>query len=347
MLAAAELILSPAADADGRFAESDYPMMRSALLAWYGAHRRDLPWRATRDPYRIWVSEIMLQQTRVAAVLEHYRRFLEAFPTVQALAAATEPEVLALWSGLGYYRRARMLHRAAKVVVQESAGAMPRTAEGMRALPGVGAYTSAAVASIAFGEPVAVVDGNVERVLARMAGWSADDEGFAARVRIQADALVDPEHSGDFNQAVMELGATVCLPRAPLCLGCPWQPWCRTRGPHAMPARPRQQRQHSARVVWLRGTGAKQKVRLVQRAGDASLMAGMWELPMYESDPGEAPEFTVQHAITVTNHVVDVYVRRAGAPQGAGSFFVPVSELPQRALTGLTRKILRRIGLLS
>ena len=192
-----------------------------------------------------------------------------------------------------------------------------------------------------------MVDGNVERVLARLAGWSAEDDGFAAHVRTLADALVDRERPGDFNQGMMELGATVCLPRAPLCLGCPWQPWCRTRGPHAMPARPRQQRQHSARVVWLRGTGAEQQVRLVQRATDASLMAGMWELPTYEPDAGEAPEFTVRHSITVTNHVVDVYVRRTGAPRQAGSCWVPTSELPQRALTGLTRKILRRIGLLT
>lgn len=342
-------VIKPAAspvNASGEFSESDFPAMRAALLEWYGTHRRDLPWRATRDPYRIWVSEIMLQQTRVAAVLEHYRRFLAAFPTVQALAGASEADVLALWSGLGYYRRARMLHRAAKVVTQESAGAMPRTAEGLRTLPGVGAYTSAAVASIAFGEPVAVVDGNVERVLARIAGWSADESGFAVRVRELAGALVDPERPGDFNQGVMELGATVCLPRAPLCLGCPWQPWCRTRGPHAMPARARQQRQHSARAVWLRGAGEKQKVRLEQRAADASLMAGMWELPMYQPAPEESPEFTVRHAITVTNHVVDVYVRRAGAPRHAADIWVPTGELPQRALTGLTRKILRRIGLL-
>jgi A/G-specific adenine glycosylase len=346
MLAAVKPAASPA-NASGEFSESDVSAMRAALLAWYGAHRRELPWRATRDPYRIWVSEIMLQQTRVAAVLEHYRRFLTAFPTVQALARASEPEVLALWSGLGYYRRARMLHRAAKLVVQESAGAMPRTAEGLRTLPGVGAYTSAAVASIAFNEPVAVVDGNVERVLARVAGCSVAEDGFAIRIRALADALLEPERPGDFNQGMMELGATVCLPRAPLCLGCPWQPWCRTRGPHAMPARPRQQRQHSARVVWLRGAGEKQKVRLVQRAADASLMAGMWELPMYEPAPEETPEFTVRHAITVTNHVVDVYARRAGAPRHAGGIWVSMGELPQRALTGLTRKILRRTGVLS
>jgi A/G-specific adenine glycosylase len=321
----------------------DVQEMRAVLLTWYAAHKRDLPWRATRDPYRIWVSEIMLQQTRVAAVLEHYRLFLAAFPTVKALAAASEAEVLALWSGLGYYRRARMLHRAAQVVVKESAGAMPRTAESLLALPGVGSYTAAAVASIAFGEAVAVVDGNVERVLARVAGWSAAEPGFATRVGTFAGTLVDPKRPGDFNQAMMELGATVCLPRAPLCLGCPWQPWCRTRGEHPVPVRRAQQRKHSARVVWLRGTGARQQVRLVQRAADASLMAGMWELPEYEPQENESPEFTVRHAITVTNHVVDVYVR-SGAVRGIRCEWVPASELPQRALTGLTRKVLRRIG---
>jgi A/G-specific adenine glycosylase len=321
--------------------------MREALLAWYGAHKRDLPWRTTRDPYRIWVSEIMLQQTRVAAVLEHYRRFLEAFPNVHTLAGAREPEVLALWSGLGYYRRARMLHRAAKVVADELAGAMPRTAAGLLALPGVGAYTSAAVASIAFHEPVAVVDGNVERVLARVAGWSAAETGFATRVRTFANALVDERRPGDFNQGMMELGATVCLPRAPLCLGCPWQPWCRTRGEHPTPARRAQQRQHSARLVWLRGTGERQELRLVQRAADASLMASMWELPVYEPQPGESPEFTVRHAITVTNHVVDVHLVRGGRLRGLEGEWVPVGELTQRALTGLTRKVLRRAGCMS
>ncbi len=334
---AADSVLQPAAD--------EVREMRAALLTWYRAHKRDLPWRTTRDPYRIWVSEIMLQQTRVAAVLEHYRLFLAAFPTVQALAAASEAEVLALWSGLGYYRRARMLHRAAKIVVEEFAGAIPCTAEGLRALPGVGAYTAAAVASIAFGEPVAVVDGNVERVLARVAGWSAAEAGFATRVGTFAQTLVDPEQPGDFNQGMMELGATVCLPRGPLCLGCPWQPWCRTRGEHPVPARRAQQRQHGARVVWLRGAGSKGQVRLVQRAADSSLMAGMWELPAYEATAADSPEFTVRHAITVTNHVVDVYVR-SGTARGLEGEWVPVPDLSGRPLTGLTRKVLRRLGCL-
>src|SRR5947209_10980711 len=145
-------------------------LFRRRLLGWYDGNKRDLPWREDRDPYRVWVSEIMLQQTRVAAVLEHYRRFLNKFPTVSKLAAARESSVLAAWSGLGYYRRARMLHAAAKLVVKEYQGKFPRDSEGLRHLPGIGRYTAAAIASIAYDEPVAVVDGNVERVLERMSG---------------------------------------------------------------------------------------------------------------------------------------------------------------------------------
>ena len=342
MAAAAKSV--PGRPAEEACTASDVQEMRATLLAWYAAHKRDLPWRATRDPYRIWVSEIMLQQTRVAAVLEHYRLFLAAFPTVEALAAANESEILALWSGLGYYRRARMLHRAARLVVSELAGVMPRTAEALLALPGVGAYTAAAVASIAFGEPVAVVDGNVERVLARVAGWSAAETGCVTKVRTFADMLVDPARPGDFNQGMMELGATVCLPRAPLCLGCPWQQWCRTRGEHPVAVRRPQQRQHSLRAVWLRGSGAKQQIRLMQRAADASLMAGMWELPGHDPKPDESPEFTVRHAITVTNHVVDVYVMRSKGALSVAGEWIPVNELSRHALTGLTRKVLRRLG---
>ena len=317
--------------------------MRAALLAWYAAHRRELPWRATRDPYRIWVSEVMLQQTRVAAVLDHYRLFLQAFPTVEALAAATEAEVLARWSGLGYYRRARMLHRAAQTIVQQHGGRMPRTAEGLRSLPGFGAYTAAAVASIAFGQPVAAVDGNVERVLARVAGWSAAERGFAAQVRVLATELSDPRNPGDYNQAIMELGATVCLPRQPLCLNCVWLPWCRTRGEHPMPPRRAMLRQRGARAVCLRGTEGSQQVLLMKRAMDASLMAGMWELPPYEPQGEESPAFTLRHAITVTNHVVDIFFTPDGEAAHHGQW-TAVSGLPQLPLTGLTRKALRRAG---
>ena len=181
------------------------------------SHRRDLPWRASRDPYRVWLSEIMLQQTRVAAVIAHYQEFLRRFPTVEKLAAARQASVLAAWSGLGYYRRARMLHAAAKVIVREHGGKLPASEERLRELPGIGRYTAAAIASIAFDEPVAVVDGNVERVLQRVAGKRlAGEELWTA-----ANRLLDAKRPGDFNQAMMELGAVVCTPRAPACLTCP------------------------------------------------------------------------------------------------------------------------------
>jgi A/G-specific adenine glycosylase len=204
------------------------------LLAWYKLHRRDLPWRASHDPYRVWLSEIMLQQTRVAAVLEHYHEFLRRFPTVEKLAAAREASVLAAWSGLGYYRRARMLHAAAKAVARECRGEFPTNAEEWRALPGIGRYTAAAIASIAFDEPVAVVDGNVERALQRMSGKRlAGEELWQA-----ANHLLDAQRPGDFNQAMMELGAVVCTPRAPACLTCPVVEFCATRGELAATTKP-------------------------------------------------------------------------------------------------------------
>ena len=200
--------------------------LRRTLLAWYDANRRELPWRRDADPYRVWVSEIMLQQTRVAAVMDHYARFLKKFPTVQTLAAARESSVLATWSGLGYYHRARRMHQAAKVIARERKGIFPRTAAEWRELPGIGRYTAAAIASIAFGEAVAVVDGNVERVLDRVFGAGEGREGAWQR----AEALLDRERPGDFNQAMMELGATVCAPRAPQCPMCPLYAWCASRG---------------------------------------------------------------------------------------------------------------------
>jgi A/G-specific adenine glycosylase len=195
-------------------ANSQAPQFRRLLLAWYDVHARDLPWREDLDPYRVWLSEIMLQQTRVAAVIEHYHEFLRRFPTVQKLAAARTSSVLAAWSGLGYYRRARMIHAAAKLIVRELGGHFPKTASALQALPGVGRYTSAAIASIAFEEPVAVVDGNVERVLQRFSGTRLAPE----KIWKAAEDLLDRQRPGDFNQAMMELGATVCTPRTPSCL---------------------------------------------------------------------------------------------------------------------------------
>jgi A/G-specific adenine glycosylase len=261
---------------------------RTHLLAWYDQHARPLPWRETRDPYRVWLSEIMLQQTRVAAVVAYYHEFLRRFPTAQKLASAREASVLAAWSGLGYYRRARMLHAAAKVVARERLGKFPETAAGLRELPGVGRYTAAAVASIAFGAPVAVVDGNVERVLQRTSGRRLAGEDFWQ----SADALLDRARPGDFNQAMMELGATVCTPRTPGCLTCPVVELCATRGEIARVAKaPRQKKREIHYALDYRTDDSRDgRVFLVQRPPDARLMAGMWELPEIDGPSGaEAP----------------------------------------------------------
>jgi len=311
---------------------------RRSLLAWYDQHRRDLPWRASRDPYRVWLSEIMLQQTRVAAVIEHYQEFLRRFPTVKKLAAGREPSVLAAWSGLGYYRRARMLHAAAKVIVREHGAEFPASEEGLRTLPGIGRYTAAAIASIAFDEPVAVVDGNVERMLQRVSGTRLAGE----ELWMAANDLLDAKRPGDFNQAMMELGAMVCTPRAPACLTCPVIELCVTRGELAATTRPAPQNKREIHYALDQREG---QVFLVQRSRNASLMPGMWELPERPSPNGAASaSLTLRHSITVTDYTVQVW--REGAPSRVAGKWIPVERLGQVALTGLARKILRRAEML-
>jgi A/G-specific adenine glycosylase len=328
------------------------------LLAWYDTHARDLPWRQSADPYHIWISEIMLQQTRVAAVIDYYARFLTLFPSVTALARAQEADVLAAWSGLGYYRRARMMHRAARVVAEEHHGFLPRTAEQLRKLPGIGEYTSSAIASIAFGEPVAVVDGNVERVLLRV---FPDDEKLPATapqvkwLRSRAANVLDAGRPGDFNQAMMELGATVCLPQRPLCLHCPVQRFCSTRGEHQAAPPKKMRRRLIAYALLCRRRAGTVHVMLEQRPSSASLMPGMWELPevaMLESDQGRV-ELTLRHAITVTNY--QVRVLRFAEQEAALRFpsgqnlrkWTRSSELSTLPLTGLARKILQRLQIMT
>lgn len=295
---------------------------RRKLMSWYRANARELPWRGTRDPYQTWVSEVMLQQTRVAAVLDHYERFLHHFPTVVALALAPEEEVLAAWSGLGYYRRARSLHQAAQFLVRERGAQIPSTATELRTLPGIGEYTCAAIASIAFGERAAVVDGNVDRVLLRITGRS-EDASAAARtaIRTQAEALVPNKRmgtssnaAGDHNQAMMELGATICLPRAPLCLHCPVFDLCATRGEHLAVPRRKQRSRPAAYLLATRKVGARTQVLLTRRAADASLMPGMLELPPLSMDAVSAakapqPILRLRHSITDTNFYVEVFAQ--------------------------------------
>jgi A/G-specific adenine glycosylase len=330
------------------FSSSDPPAFRQRLLAWYDVHARDLPWRASRDPYRVWLSEIMLQQTRVAAVLDHYHEFLRRFPTVKKLAAAREASVLAAWSGLGYYRRARMLYAAAKVVVREHGGKFPKTAEELRSLPGIGRYTAAAIASIAFDEPIAVVDGNVERVLQRVSGKRlADEELWRA-----ATHLLDAKRPGDFNQAMMELGATVCPPRAPACLTCPIVDLCATRGELPVTSKPPSQTKREIHYALnfrdrnvadkrsRNGDRRDREVFLVQRTRDLTLMPGMWELPELATASGASLHlFTLRHSITVTDYTVRVW--KNSSVSGIRGKWIPLQRLRQIALTGLARKILR------
>jgi A/G-specific adenine glycosylase len=202
----------------------------AALLGWYDRHRRQLPWRAKPgvhlDPYRIWLSEIMLQQTTVAAVADYYRKFLARWPSVESLAGAPLDDVLAAWAGLGYYARARNLHKAAKVVAHAHGGAFPRTAEELRALPGIGAYTAGAIAAIAFDAREAAIDANAERVVARLFAVEEPLPGAKKRLRELGQSLVPETRAGDFAQALMDLGATICTPRRPACKNCPWTDDC-------------------------------------------------------------------------------------------------------------------------
>ncbi len=333
------------------------------LLQWYDRVARDLPWRGVDDPYAVWVSEIMLQQTRVDTVIPYYRRFLERFPTLQALAQADEDSVLAHWSGLGYYRRARMLHAGAREVVAQYGGRVPEDPAARRALPGVGRYTAGAIGSIAFGKPEAVVDGNVARVLARLLhidlplGTSAMDR----RLWEEAEGLVrrvPPGRPGDFNQALMELGATVCRPRQPTCELCPLADECRAHGrgvTEQLPipkARKAPKHVDLCAVIATSGSGAARELWLVK--GEAALFGGLWSLPMAESGPREAllelgirarvrarPEGEFEHVLSHRRMRVTLY-RATGAAAVPGTTLRPFNEpeLPKVGISALTKKLL-------
>ena len=329
--------------------------LRRRLLKWYDQNKRDLPWRESRDPYAIWVSEIMLQQTRVAVVVERYQAFLKRFPSLISLALAREDEVLALWSGLGYYRRARMLQKAAQYVAQNYHGSLPLKSAELRELPGIGEYTAAAIASIAYGERVAVVDGNVERVLYRLAGW---DENAKMRRKVGdlASLMVDAARPGDSNQAVMELGALVCTPRAPKCGECPLSRECATRGEHKTQKRAPMKSVEIAHALSVRTSASKngrREVLLEQRPATVSVMPEMWELPQLnvaEVPPSEL-RMTVRHAIMQINYYVRIRtvfeddVAKLTVEHGKRRW-VALNQAAEMALTGLARKVLRRARLL-
>jgi A/G-specific adenine glycosylase len=315
---------------------------RQRLLRWFDREHRKLPWRGETDPYRVLLSEIMLQQTRVAVVEERYRLFLDQFPTVKQLADASEESVLAAWSGLGYYRRARSLHAAAKMIVQ--ARGFPRSSIELTELPGVGRYTAAAVASIAFGEPVAVVDGNVERVIGRLVGKQLP----VKECWETAQMLLHPRRPGDFNQAMMELGAVVCLPTAPACDRCPVIDFCQLRGAEPRMAHlPRKK----ATLAYLLAQ-KKTAIFLRQRMPTASLMPSMWELPEIKAPKGvkKKPLLQLRHSITNTDYRVLIFAENGQKAhnieeQNSGRW-VSLSSVRGLPLTGLTTKILCALDLL-
>jgi len=318
----------------------DPAMFRRLLLGWFAQFQRKLPWRGATDPYHILVSEIMLQQTRVSVVEDRYVRFIAQFPSLERLARAKEATVLAAWSGLGYYRRARALHRTAKEIVRR--GSFPSAATELMELPGLGRYTAAAVASIAFGEPVAVVDGNVKRVLDRVVNQKATSPESNAEKQYWeiAGQLLDRQSPGDFNQAMMELGALVCLPAQPMCHACPVANMCGARGPTEKAERPAR-RKAELHYALARRNGS---VLLRQRNKQSSLMPGMWELPEIEAagKHSKLPFLKLRHSITTTDYTVSVHVGKKRKSQG--DRWVPLRSIHRLPLTGLTRKIIRGLG---
>jgi len=312
------------------FSPGQVRSFRKRLQGWYAREQRKLPWRGESDPYRILVSEVMLQQTRVAVVEERYKSFIRQFPSAEKLARARLQTVLACWSGLGYYRRARALHEAARRIAGN--GGFPRSVQKLMELPGIGQYTAAAVASIAFDEPAAVVDGNVKRVLERLTGRDLSSQDHWRL----AGELLEPRHPGDFNQAMMELGAVICMPGKPLCERCPVMPLCAGRGRELRAAK-ESRRKAVLRYALARRNG---QVLLRQRTHDASLMAGMWELPECEVSEGKKPLMKLRHSITTTDYTVLVYPEEKNCPEGK---WVPIERAERMALTGLTKKILSMV----
>lgn len=260
-----------------------FKLFSKILLGWYNANQRPLPWRKTQDPYAIWLSEIMLQQTQVATVIPYYHRFLKLFPDIKSIANAPEQDLLQAWAGLGYYNRIRQFQKAAQKIAFKWQGRIPSTKEELQTLPGLGDYTAAAVASIAFCEPVAVVDGNVMRVLSRLFCYSEDISKAAAKKYFQEKALslLDPKNPGDFNQAMMELGATLCTPQKPKCLLCPVQKFCKARNqanPENFPVKLKKTTYVNEQLVAF--VFQQNDAFFLRKRTTKEIMPGMWEFPL-------------------------------------------------------------------
>lgn len=294
---------------------TEFPV--APLLDWYHKNKRDMPWRKTSDPYRIWISEIMLQQTRVDTVIPYYRRFLEAFPTVQDLANADQQKVLKLWEGLGYYSRARNMHQAAMEVQNERNGTVPDSYDELLKLKGIGPYTAAAISSIAFREKQAVVDGNVIRVMSRFYGIEDDVRRTAVKNQIQelTDEIIPREQPGEFNQAVMELGALVCTPRNPLCDSCPLSTACtayNSARTETIPYKSKKKKIPHHQIGVGMVTDGNGRLLIALRPDDA-MLGGLWEFPGGKKKQGESLTDTVQRELQeelgVTVQVNDKFMK--------------------------------------
>src|SRR5512139_2511470 len=340
---------------------------RRAMLAWYDRTRRELPWRRTRDPYRVWVSEVMLQQTTVKTATPYYESFLKRFPTLKALAEEPEEEVVAAWSGLGYYHRARNLHRGAQHVAERHAGRFPKTLEAALAVPGVGLYTASAILSIAHGQALPVVDGNVRRVLARLLALRGPEYRKDGPYYNRAEELLDRERPGDWNQALMELGATVCTPRRPGCAACPLREHCRARALGVVDELPEGRARRAPVDVKVAAALVERDGRvLLVRRPEGRLMGRMWEVPQTSLEskgladlaselrerhglrvvPG-ALAVRARHAITFRRITLEGYrARLAGAePSDPERFrWARPDELGQLPVSSATRKLLKGLA---
>ena len=344
---------------------------QSRLLTWFRAHQRDLPWRESRDPYRIWVAEIMLQQTRIAAVLPYYERFLRRFPDVQSLARARRSEVLKLWSGLGYYSRARNLHAAAKQIISQHDANFPRDLGAALSLPGIGRYTAAAVLSIAYDEPLAVLDGNVARVLARLAAVRGDLRASRTWQELSdtAQHLLARKHAGDWNQALMELGETICSPQSPRCSECPIRPWCKAYAQDLVDEIPEPRRKRAPVSVKIAAAILRDpqgRTLLVKDPGahDHVLFSRMWQFPAVEVKRHAKSELALhlrttlglngialetlpeaRHGVTFRNVTLLPFLARVdklpASPDANGtrSRFLRLDRLSQVPISSATRKI--------
>lgn len=339
--------------------------LQRRLLVWFRKHRRDLPWRRSRDAYRVWIAEVMLQQTRIAAVLPYYRRFLRPFPRVERLARAREEEVLKLWSGLGYYNRARNLHRAAKEIVARHGGQFPRTLDDALRLPGVGRYTAAALLSIAYGEPLAVLDGNVARVLARLDAVRGELRAPRnwSTLGKRAEELLATKAPGDWNQALMELGETVCTPQSPRCEACPVSRWCRARRLGVVDQIPAVHRKRGGVRVKIAAAilrDPRGRTLMVRDPGahDGVLFSRMWQFPAVEVARHAGPELAahlrstlsiepplealreMRHAVTFRDVKLLPFLAQVPAlPRQARTRIVPLDVVTALPISSATRKI--------